>query len=108
MDALSPDLQGVVGRRRAVCIGHYRAGGVDHRALYSLDNPPVWLGGFRMEAGGRWTECTDGMPVPDTAAEKPEGDGEGKEVPVRFRKKESLGSVGALVWPFLDTMRHVR
>lgn len=100
VDALSPDLQEAVGGRRAVCIGQYRAGGVPHRALYSLDNPPVWLGSFRMEEGGRWAECKDGMPAPDPVAEKKEREGEEAAVPVRFHQWEP-GPGSFLLWTFL-------
>lgn len=100
VDALSPDLQGAVGGRRAVCIGQYRTGGVPHRALYSLDNPPVRLGNFRMEERGHWAECKDGMPTPDAEAEKKEGEGEEAAVPVRFRQWEP-GPGSFLLWTFL-------
>lgn len=69
LDALSPDLQPALEGQRAVCIGQYRSGGVPHRVLYSVDNPPLLLGIFRQEAGGRWTECTGGVPLPDAAGE---------------------------------------
>ena len=102
VDALSPDLQGALGGRRAVCVGQYRSGGVWHRALYSLDEPPVRLGVFRLVAGGRWAECPDGMPVPDAAAEKKEGAGETAAVPVRVQKRRLPGPMCDFVWNCLE------
>lgn len=70
LDGLSPDLQPALGGRREVCVAQYRSGGVAHRALYSVDDPPELLGVFRQEAEGRWTECTDGVPLPDVVEEE--------------------------------------
>lgn len=67
-DALAPDLLAAVDGCRAVCIGQYKSGGALHRVLYTVDDPPVRLGVFRQEAGGRWTACPDPVPLPDPAA----------------------------------------
>lgn len=71
-DALSPDLREALEGRRAVCIGQYKSGGALHRVLYTVDDPPVRLGVFRREEGGRWVECTGGVPLPDPADPAPE------------------------------------
>ncbi len=67
-DALAPDLLAALDGCRAVCIGQYKSGGALHRVLYTVDDPPVRLGVFRQEAGGRWTACPDPVPLPDPAA----------------------------------------
>ena len=68
-DALAPDLREALEGRRAVCIGQYKSGGALHRVLYTVDDPPVCLGVFRWEEGGRWVECTGDVPRPDPAEE---------------------------------------
>lgn len=65
VDALSPDLRAALDGREAVCIGQYQSGGAMHRVLYTVDNPPVFLGVFRQEEPGRWAQCTGDIPLPD-------------------------------------------
>ena len=72
VDALSPDLRTVLDGREVVCIGQYQSGGVMHRALYTVDNPPILLGVFRQEEPGRWAQCTGVIPFPD--AQEPESE----------------------------------
>lgn len=67
-EALAPDLRAALDGWEGVCIGQYQSDGVPHRVLYSVDDPPVRLGVFRQEAGGRWTACPDPVPLPDPAA----------------------------------------
>lgn len=66
-DALAPDLREALEGLWAVCIGQYKSGGTVHRVLYTVDDPPVYLGIFRREEGGRWVECIGGVPLPDPA-----------------------------------------
>ena len=72
VDALSPDLRAALDGREAVCIGQYQSGGAVHRVLYTVDNPPVFLGVFRQEEPGRWAQCTGDIPRPD--AQEPESE----------------------------------
>ena len=77
VDALSPDLREALDGREAICIGQYQSGGAMHRVLYTVDNPPVFLGVFRQEEPGRWVQCTGNIPLPD--AQEPESETKKKE-----------------------------